>query len=458
MQRGDAEAFTELVDRYRKAVYGLAHSHLRSFEDAQDVAQEAFLQAFLHLEGLHDPAKFGPWLRRITVNECRMWRRRFRREMTGGDETIEVRLGTTDTGRIESRLLLEETLACLSEASRLTLTLFYVNDYSYEEIARFLEVPVTTVKSRLRDARARLRKESIDMVEETFQGEPLPADFTERVMRLTSRVMGTHDKGALNRFLSQDRPLHLCLLSELEKAESLEGESPDRWLVYWGAERDGRMAGALMRIANNWVPARSDPDAARTFAECLDGHDGEQLLYGPRETTVAIARQLKQKRPIEEEHEVLAVMGRLAVDTAAMTRPAHRAGMDFAERVADLYDNEEVPRHPSSVRAHINSRRFGMRLWCCADKHGRAVSACLTRYEAQDLALIGLRYTRPEVRGEGWTTACVAGLCEELLSEGKRPCVSYLENTPDETFYRKLGFEPYAPWSFYRLEPQPDSV
>jgi hypothetical protein len=92
-----------------------------------------------------------------------------------------------EADRLVTRLAVEQALARLSEASRLTLTLFYLDAYSMREIAAFLDVPVTTVKSRLRDARARLRKELAEIAEERLRPEPLPEDFTEQVMRRTAR-------------------------------------------------------------------------------------------------------------------------------------------------------------------------------------------------------------------------------------------------------------------------------
>ena len=85
-----------------------------------------------------------------------------------------------------TRLAVEQALARLSEASRLTLTLYYIDAYSMREIADFLAVPVTTVKSRLRDARARLRKKLGELVEQRIKPAPLPADFTDQVMQRTS--------------------------------------------------------------------------------------------------------------------------------------------------------------------------------------------------------------------------------------------------------------------------------
>src|SRR5438876_10654301 len=73
---GSVEAYTELVDRYRNILCGLAYHYLQDFEDARDVAQEAFIQAYVHLGQLREPDRFGAWLRQLTVHECRMWRRR----------------------------------------------------------------------------------------------------------------------------------------------------------------------------------------------------------------------------------------------------------------------------------------------------------------------------------------------------------------------------------------------
>src|SRR5438445_13044904 len=75
VRQGDADAYTVLVEQYRDAIYGLAFHYLHDFEDARDVAQEAFIQAYLCLDQLRDPERFGPLLRQVTVNRCRMWRR-----------------------------------------------------------------------------------------------------------------------------------------------------------------------------------------------------------------------------------------------------------------------------------------------------------------------------------------------------------------------------------------------
>jgi RNA polymerase sigma factor (sigma-70 family) len=179
VRRGDREAFARLVDRYRGMVYGLAFHHLGNIEDARDVAQETFVNAFGRLNQLRDPTRFAPWLRQVTTNACRAWRRRDR-----PTQELPEDLPARDdaASRTETRLVVEAALACLSPATRRTLMLFYAEERSLAEIAAFLGVPVTTIKSRLRDARARLRKELLEMNEEMMP-KPLPADFTARVMR-----------------------------------------------------------------------------------------------------------------------------------------------------------------------------------------------------------------------------------------------------------------------------------
>jgi RNA polymerase sigma-70 factor (ECF subfamily) len=78
---GDYRAYTALVDRYRYPVFGLCLSYVRDFDAAQDAAQEALVGAYLKLESLPEPQHFGPWLRKIAANHCRMWLRHTRRQV-----------------------------------------------------------------------------------------------------------------------------------------------------------------------------------------------------------------------------------------------------------------------------------------------------------------------------------------------------------------------------------------
>ena len=83
---GETQAFAILVDRYRYPVFGLCVGYTKDFDAAEDAAQEAFIASYLGLGTLHEPEGFGPWLKRIAENECRMWLRRQRRQVPLGPE------------------------------------------------------------------------------------------------------------------------------------------------------------------------------------------------------------------------------------------------------------------------------------------------------------------------------------------------------------------------------------
>ncbi len=180
---GEREAFGALVERYRDMVYGLCYHHLGDFEDARDMAQDSFVAAFCDLPQLRDPAKFAPWLRQVATHRCQSWLRGRRSNTVPLDEVAQETDGGEDAlERKAMQLVVREALSHLSERTRLALTLRYIDGYSCGEIADFLEVPVQTVKSRLRLAKAQMREELMEMVNKTMRQQKLPADFTRKVM------------------------------------------------------------------------------------------------------------------------------------------------------------------------------------------------------------------------------------------------------------------------------------
>ena len=162
-QTGDKGAFGQLVERFQEEAYGLAYYHLGHREDALDVAQQAFLAAYLHLDSLADPARFGGWLARIVANECLRWRRR-RRPALSLDASalgdLQDRQAVSPERAAEHGELhrdLNRALLALPRPQRLALTLYYVAGLRYRKIAEVVELPVTTVKGRIQEGRKRLR-------------------------------------------------------------------------------------------------------------------------------------------------------------------------------------------------------------------------------------------------------------------------------------------------------------
>ena len=181
---GERSAFAELIDRYRDAVCGIAYHHLGNFDDVQDAAQEAFIQAYLRLGQLREAERFGPWLRRIAVNASMDVLRNRGRTVVGLDKTDEkAALDSEDDQRKAAIwMIVQEALGRLSEKTRLTATLAYINGYSHAEIAEFLEVPVNTVRSRLQHAKKQLREEMIHMVSDMLHENKPSENFAKQLM------------------------------------------------------------------------------------------------------------------------------------------------------------------------------------------------------------------------------------------------------------------------------------
>ena len=179
-RQGDQKAFGELVDRYRDMVYGLGYHLTGDFETARDLAQEAFVQAFVKLNQLREPGKFAGWLRKIATNVHRAQRRRRQVHTVA----LEAATGAADAPPpSETNIVVREALDRLRAPERLALTLAYVNGYSQAEIAGFLGVRPQTVKTRLARARQHLRTEVVAMVEHEFEQHALPPEFQEDVVR-----------------------------------------------------------------------------------------------------------------------------------------------------------------------------------------------------------------------------------------------------------------------------------
>lgn len=183
---GEVESFGELISKYQGAVQGQAYHLTGSFEDAEDIAQETFITAYLKLRQLRNPDKFVVWLRQITFN-CYRMRMRKRRESVPLDEVQESSLGTVpspaeELERKEMRRIVHSALSQLTEKNRLVAILHYLDGASYKDIAHFLGVPVSTVEGRMHRAKKHLKRGLMKMVENTLNSERLPDDFTQKVL------------------------------------------------------------------------------------------------------------------------------------------------------------------------------------------------------------------------------------------------------------------------------------
>jgi RNA polymerase sigma-70 factor (ECF subfamily) len=157
---GDAEAFRVLVERYRDRVYGLALRIVRSAPDAEEVAQDAFVRAWLALPRFRGEASFSTWIYRIAARRAfdRAQTLKLRRGREAGIEAAgEAAALGDDAPRTALARQLERLVAGLPPAQRVAVTLYYLQDRSVEQVAVTLAMPENTVKTHLSRARAALR-------------------------------------------------------------------------------------------------------------------------------------------------------------------------------------------------------------------------------------------------------------------------------------------------------------
>ena len=156
-QQGDTEAFGLLVLRFQAMAYGYGYSILKDFHLAEDAAQEAFVEAYRCLRKLVIPRAFPSWFRRIVLKRCDRITRRKQLATTPLGEAHGVADGSPQPAEVLERCQLREAvqraIRSLPGPEREAVTLYYIDGYSQAEVAAFLDVPATTVKSRLHASR-----------------------------------------------------------------------------------------------------------------------------------------------------------------------------------------------------------------------------------------------------------------------------------------------------------------
>lgn len=164
---GDREAFAEIVVRYQRPVYNAAWWITKSADDANDVAQDVFLKVAEHLDDYDPRYRLFSWIYRIAVNEALDLVRRHGREDPLDDEADFDDDGGGNPERIASDAefsrRLADALMTLPARDRAVITLRHFAELSYREIAEALEVDEKTVKSRLFEARTRLKGRLMDL-------------------------------------------------------------------------------------------------------------------------------------------------------------------------------------------------------------------------------------------------------------------------------------------------------
>src|SRR5918911_598966 len=165
---GEAEAFGEIVRRWERRIFALAYGMLECSEEARDATQETFLSAFRNLRAFRGEAKVSSWLHRIAVNQCitRQRRARVRKESALEDEaeadgaSYSAPAHESPAHAAESRersAIVRRALNALPAELRQVVVMKEFEELTFQEIADALDLPLSTVKSRLYTALRQLQ-------------------------------------------------------------------------------------------------------------------------------------------------------------------------------------------------------------------------------------------------------------------------------------------------------------
>lgn len=248
---GDVAAFEQLVRRFQNMACGYAYAVLGDFHLAEDAAQEAFVDAYRLLPELRVPEAFPGWFRRIVFKHCdRISRRRV--PLVTFETVPEIASQEASPERlVEVREIFQqarEAVSALPEPQRQVTSLFYLRHYSQKEIAAFLELPVTTVKKRLHDAREKLKERMIEMVSETLR-ENMPDElFSQKVIdELLNRPRLLEVEG------HPVRQVWERIQNALSEYEVIDGEEVVDTRIYGAVQREMDVSGDAYQMSDGRI-------------------------------------------------------------------------------------------------------------------------------------------------------------------------------------------------------------
>ncbi len=170
---GDTEAFAALVKQYQQMIDALTWRMTGSLADAQDLAQETFIQAYHNLDQFEDRSKFSTWLYRIAVNKCLNWRKSMGRRSqlhekwaTESERETSIKSHGSDAGQSAQADAIQKALLKLPAEQRAAIVLTVYEEMNHAEAARVLGCSETTISWRVFQARRKLKQWLENLVSE----------------------------------------------------------------------------------------------------------------------------------------------------------------------------------------------------------------------------------------------------------------------------------------------------
>jgi predicted GNAT family acetyltransferase len=254
------------------------------------------------------------------------------------------------------------------------------------------------------------------------------------------RQLDRDDSDKLLNLLYQDPYYNIFMIGNLE---NMGLDHPD--LDYWGSFREGQLSGALMRYRVFWNVYDAKGTDLRAFAWLMDRRGDVQALHGHDKLIARFAKLLRDYEAREERRLHFCHLPELrpVLTSSHSVRQATLA--DLPALAAFYSDAEEMTRDEQAVRRCLEQGRIFV-----ATAEGRIVSAALTNAETRNLAMIGGVYTSLDSRYQGYASACMAAICQDLAADGKEACLFY-DDPVAEGIYRRLGFKKMGYWRLLLL-------
>ncbi len=165
---GDEQAYRGLVDKYKSYAFTIALKILDNRAEAEEAAQDAFIKAFQHLRTFQRQSRFSTWLYRIVFNTAISYQRK--RKPAHQDIEKQILLTAQETGleleREDKQRFVKQAIRQLNDADRMAVQLYYLQEFSLEEVAATMQQPLNTIKVRIHRARQRLAQELMHVLKQ----------------------------------------------------------------------------------------------------------------------------------------------------------------------------------------------------------------------------------------------------------------------------------------------------
>ncbi|MGV3466781.1 MAG: sigma-70 family RNA polymerase sigma factor [Heyndrickxia sp.] len=190
---GDVNAYSILVQKYSNATYATAMSIVKDTHMSQDLAQEALVKAWFHLNKLTQAEKFGSWLYTLTKRLCFDWLKK-EKKTEPMDVIHDLYDENNNVETVFNRILIKQSvwdaINQLDEPKRIVIILYFISGFAVKEISEYLDISVSAVESRIRRAKEKLKKELIHFMEAEYSNNQTVGQtiHDETMWRIVPRI------------------------------------------------------------------------------------------------------------------------------------------------------------------------------------------------------------------------------------------------------------------------------